>query len=41
MTDILDLDGWTVLSKTTDPEGHDLLEAEALVFSRLLAGAGG
>lgn len=28
MTDILDLDGWTVLSKTTDPEGHDLLEAE-------------
>lgn len=27
MTDILDLDGWTVLSKTTDPEGHDLLES--------------
>ena len=28
MTDILDLDGWTVLTKTTDMDGFDLLVAE-------------
>ena len=26
--DILDLDGWTVLSRTTDQDGCDVLEAE-------------
>lgn len=28
MTDILDLEGWTVLDKTTDEDGFDVLDAE-------------